>query len=336
MSKLKCGIIGFGGLGKIHFFNLVKNENVEIVALCDVEEKQFTEAKDTNQGKGEAPLDVSMYHLYSDAEEMLEKENLDLVVVALPTYLHAKYSIMALNKGAHVFCEKPMARTVEECQEMIKAAKANNRQLAIGQCVRFNKVFEYVKEAIDDGKHGKLLRLELCRYGFAPKWGWDNWYMDFKRSGGAALDLHVHDVDYINSVFGRPTAVQSEAIHRISGFDCMQTRYFYDNTDAIIRATGDWSMPISYGFKPSVFAQFEDALIVNTPTGYIIYPNEGEEIKIDNDPSYSGYNAEMALFVDCIIAGKPNVKVLPESTAQSIEIVFAEMKSADTKERVEL
>ena len=188
MSKLKCGIIGFGGLGKIHYFNLVKNENVEIVALCDVEEKQFTEAKDTNQGKGEAPLDVSMYHLYSDAEEMLEKENLDLVVVALPTYLHAKYSIMALNKGAHVFCEKPMARTVEECQEMIKAAKANNRQLAIGQCVRFHKVFEYIKEAYEDGKYGKLVRLELCRYGCTPVWGWDNWYMDFEKSGGAKAE----------------------------------------------------------------------------------------------------------------------------------------------------
>lgn len=336
MSKLKCGIIGFGGLGKMHFFNLIKNENVEVVALCDVCERQFTEAKDTNQGKGEAPLDVSCYNLYADVEEMLCKENLDLVVVAVPTFLHAKYTIMALDRGAHVFCEKPMARTPQEATEMVLAAKRNNKQLAIGQVSRFGKAFEYIKEAYDSGKHGKLLRLDLSRQSFTPVWGWENWYMDFEKSGGAALDLHVHDTDYINYLLGRPREVSSQAIDNISGFDCIKTNYYFDNTDALVSATGAWNMPNSYGFKLSIFAQFEHAVITNDPKGYIIAPDEGEATTVEIDPAYSSYDAEMRLFIDCIISGKQNLKVTPESTAQSVEIVFAEMESVRSKSVVEL
>ncbi|MBE7022915.1 MAG: Gfo/Idh/MocA family oxidoreductase [Ruminococcaceae bacterium] len=334
MSKLKCGIIGFGGLGQIHFSNLINNENVELVAICDVNEEKFTKATDTNQGKGKE-FDVSSYKLYTDAEKMLNDEKFDLVVVALPTYLHAKYSIMALDKGAHVFCEKPMARTVAECQEMIAAAERNGKQLAIGQCVRFNLRYKILKEACDSGKYGKLLRLELNRYGFPPVWGWENWYMDFEKSGGAALDLHVHDVDFLNYMLGRPNSVQSEAIHKIAGFDCITSRFFYDN-DAIIRVTGDWSMPNCYGFKPTLFAQFEKAVLVTGDKGVVVYPEDGEMTEIECDATYSGYDAEMKHFIECIIENKPNLIVPAESTMQSIEMVFAEMKSVETNEKVKL
>lgn len=332
MSKLKCGIIGFGGLGQIHFSNLINNENVELVAICDVNEEKFTKATDTNQGKGKE-FDVSSYNLYTDAEKMLNDEKLELVVVALPTYLHAKYSIMALDKGAHVFCEKPMARTVDECKDMIAAAERNGKKLMIGQCVRFNLRYKILKEACDSGKYGKLLRLELNRYGCTPIWGWENWYMDFEKSGGAALDLHVHDVDFLNYMFGRPKAVQSEAIHRISGFDCITSRFFYDN-DAIIRVTGDWSMPYCYGFKPTLFAQFEQAVLVTGDKGVVVYPADGEMTEIECDATFSAYDAEMKYFVECIVENKPNLMVPVESTMQSIEMVFAEMESDKTKEKV--
>jgi len=110
MSKLRCGVIGCGGLGNAHATNLSRREDVDFVSICDINLERLTKEIETNQSKGTV-LDVSKYDLYTDAKEMLEKENLDFVVIALPTYLHAEYTVTALDMGVHVLCEKPMART---------------------------------------------------------------------------------------------------------------------------------------------------------------------------------------------------------------------------------
>jgi len=333
MLKLKCAIIGCGGLGKSHLSNVVTMEDVEIVALCDVDEEQFTKATNTNLGAG-ATIDVSNFNLYTQAEEMLEKEELDFVIIALPTFLHEKYAVMALNKGLHVFCEKPMARTVEACQNMIDAAKRNNKLLSIGQCLRFDYAYSMIKEAYESGKYGKLLRLDLTRYSYAPIWAWENWYMNFERSGGAALDLHVHDVDFINYLLGRPDAVKSNAIHKTSGFDCICTEYFYKD-GPIVHAIGDWSLPKSHGFRFSYMAVFEKAVITNGAKGPRICPADGEA----QEPECGErdmYKVEMKYFIQCIRAGKLTDVVPMESTKQSIETVFAEMESAKTGKVVTL
>ena len=121
MKKLIGAIIGYGGLGKIHLANLTQIDDVEVVAICDIEESQFTKVTTTNQG-AIAEVDLTHIRKYTDAKQMLETEQLDFVVIALPTYLHEEYTVMALNKGLHVLCEKPMARSLEGCKNMIAAA----------------------------------------------------------------------------------------------------------------------------------------------------------------------------------------------------------------------
>jgi len=334
MSTLKCAVIGCGGLGKKHVGHVAVMEGVQLVALCDIVEEQFTKATTTNLGAG-ATIDISNYNLYTDAEELLAKEELDFVIIALPTFLHEKYTIMALDKGVHVFCEKPMARTVEACQNMIDAAKRNNKLLSIGQCLRFDDGYALIKEAYDSGKYGKLKRLELTRYSVAPIWGWENWYMNFERSGGAATDLHVHDVDFINYLLGRPDAVRSDAYDKRSGFDCISTQYYYKD-GPIVHATGDWSLPQSFGFRPDYMAVFEKAVIMKgSKGGPVIYPEDGEAQEVEYG-SRDMYKSEVEYFVQCINEGKLNDIAPMESTKQSIEIVFAEIESAKTGKVVTL
>ena len=138
---LKFAQIGFGGLGKVHYNNIAavteKTGEIELAALCDIDENQFKRQTETNLGKNEVSLDFSGIHLYTDYKEMLEKEELDFVITALPTYLHAEVAIYALEKGNHVFSEKPMALRVEDCEAMIEASRRNNVKLMIGQCLRF-------------------------------------------------------------------------------------------------------------------------------------------------------------------------------------------------------
>jgi len=336
MSKFRCGVIGCGGLGKAHATNFSRRDDVELVALCDIELDRIKQNIETNQGKA-SELDVSKYNLYTDAKEMLTKENLDLVAIALPTYLHAEYTIMALDMGVHVLCEKPMARTPEECQAMIDAAKRNNKMLTIGHCTRYRLSHRMIKEAYDSGKYGKLLRLELSRYSLTPVWGWENWFMDFDKSGGCALDLHIHDVDFVNYMLGRPKAVRSDAIHTKCGFDTITTQFYYED-GPIVHVNGDWSLPASYGFECQFMAVFEKAVITNGSKGVKVCPHDGEaeEFEFPKGSPNPIYMEELDYMLTCIKEGRPNDIVPMESTKQSVEMVFAEYESAKTGEIVKM
>ena len=156
---LKCAVIGLGGLGKKHLGNLLKmQDKVEIVALCDVEKNKLLDGVSTNLGIIKADTDFSKYHFYTDAQELLDKEDLDFVVCALPTYLHKKYAVMAMEKGVHVFSEKPMARWSEEAQEMIDISQKTGKKLMIGQCLRFNSANKILKEYYENEEYSIFLK----------------------------------------------------------------------------------------------------------------------------------------------------------------------------------
>lgn len=332
---LKYGIIGFGGLGKVHFSNnedlCKKHSDVELVALCDVDEKAFTNSTATNLDEGEAKLDLSKYTLYSDAKEMLEKEELDFVITAVPTYLHDEIAIMAMEKGIHVFSEKPMALSVGRGESMIDCAKKNNVKLMIGQCLRYMPRYEKLKEIIDSGKYGKVLRANFYRVSCTPTWGWENWFMDDKKSGGSALDLHVHDVDFINYVFGMPKSVTSMATNYKTGYDSIVTMYGYDNM--VVTSVGDWGCPAEYGFSTGFFVKMEKATVEIKNGKFTLFTEEGtkEELEL---PKESSYLKEVVDFVSCIKNDTVSKINPPESSVNAIKIAIAEKESSDKGQTV--
>ena len=334
MNKLRGAVIGCGGLGRGHLSNLLKIEDVQVVAICDIQKEQFTKVITTNQGTSEA-VDLTGIYQYTDAAQLLDKEELDFAVVALPTYLHEAYSVMALDRGLHVLCEKPMARSLEGCRNMVEAAKRNDKLLSIGQTLRFFFPYKKIKQAYESGEYGKLLRLELSRNSYPPIWGWNNWFMNFECSGGAAMDLHVHDVDFVNYLLGLPDALLSDAYHVRSGFDCISTQYIY-NDGPIVHVTGDWNMQESYGFQPDYIAVFENAVITNDDIGFKVCTKDGvlRQADFPEATKENKYFDEIAYFIHCIRTGAKNEIVPMESTMQTIEIVTAEMKSAETRTMV--
>ena len=333
---LNAAVIGLGGLGKLHLNNLLSLEDdIKLVALCDVEPDKLSKAQDTNQGVQETKVDLSHINFYTDAEEMLKKEELDLVVVALPTYLHAKYAIMALEAGAHVFSEKPMARTSEEAAKMIETANRLGKKLMIGQCLRFNKACGALKHFYENGELGKFVRADFHRFSLVPVWGWDHWYEDFEKSGCAALDLHVHDVDLINWVFGLPEYVSSVAGHRRTPFESISTRYFYKD-GTLVTASCDWSFGNSFGFRRGYYAEFENATLEMKENGEVkVHPIEGEtyDFKVD---VVNPYLEEMKELISAIKEDRPVKVLVPESTKQTLDLALAEIKSAQTDEPVYL
>ncbi len=334
---LKFAIVGFGGLAKLHYGNVEKvqkaHNDIKLVALCDVDPDAFKSQAELNIGSTNLNLDFTGLNIYNSAEELFEKEELDFIITAIPTFEHARIAVMALNKGIHVFSEKPMARTLDQAKEMIDAAKKNNKTLMIGQCVRYFPEYVYAKELMDEGKYGKVVRANFSRLSAFPQWCWQQWYSKEEWSGGAALDLHVHDVDFISYAFGRPKSVSSTVTNLEHTHDSIVTNYEYD--DKTVVATGDWSLPTGFTFSAEFMIHFENAALELKDGVLTLYKNDKTKETITVEPK-DGYVEEVVDFITCIKEGRWSTINNPDTAYQSLEIALAEKLSGDKKEKVVL
>ena len=337
---LRIGIVGWGFMGKMHFRCYKSDTNVEVTAICDADAKQLQNSSGVagNISGAEDDLDLSNIALYSDLSKMLAEEKLDALSIASPTFLHASQTIEALNVGVHVFCEKPMALNSGDCREMAEVAKQSGKTLQIGHCIRFWPEYVQAKEIIDSQKYGKVLAATFQRLSLTPTWSWDNCFLDGKRSGGAMLDLHIHDTDYVQYVFGMPKEVFSRGVIGLSGeFDHTVTQYLYGN-DCVITAEGGWIMAPGFGFEMSFKIMLEKATLVYSsaqePT-FRIFPIDGETI-IPEITTGDGYSFEIQHFVDTL-SGKavPSI-ITPEQSGDSVKIIEAEKESIRNNDKISL
>ena len=331
---LRVGLIGLGFMGRGHLANYIRLDAegapVKLVAVCDIDPAKL-EGRDIitgNIGVGNA-CDLSGYAKYADYNEMMAKENLDYVDIALPTYLHASASIAALKAGCHVLSEKPMARTVEECEEMIEAARSAGKMLMTAQCLRFWPAYEYLKECVDSGKFGEVTSAYFFRGGSTPSWSWEGWLLDEARSGGCLLDQHVHDVDMVNWLFGPADAVSARGINVIegSGYDAVSTHYIYSDSK-VVCAEDDWTIQGDYGFDMLFRVNFRRGSVHFSKGKMNVCPAEGAafEPELCSD---DGYYREINAFIDAILHDKPVANCTPESTRDTIAMALAEQESAD-------
>ena len=340
---LNYAIIGFGGLGKAHFRNTnALNERVEgikLVAICDVDESTFTTQRNINISSDDTKLDLTPYNLYTDVNELFEKEKLDFIITALPTFIHEKIAVMAMERGIHVFSEKPIAINVDQAQNMIDVAKKNKVKLMIGQCVRYFPEYYILKNIIDSKRYGEVKYGSFTRLSAIPKWSWEDWFQDEERSGGVILDMHVHDVDFISWAFGKPASVTTKSASHVMNLDTAVTEYGYD--DKLIVSTTSWGMADTFPFTAEYMVNFEKATIVCRDGKTIIYTNDtAEEVSLEKEnfdqPTANGYINEVIDFINCIRNDVESKINTAETAKLSLEIAFAEKKSATIKETVKL
>jgi len=200
MSKntLKCAVVGLG-IGKHDARGYHETEGSELVAIADLDQPRLDEAK----------AQFPAIETFTDYETMLAKVKPDLVSVALPNFLHAPVTLAALAAGAHVLCEKPMAMTVAEAEQMRDAAKAAGKQLGINLSFRFTPQARALKDLADNGFLGHAYHAHTRwtrRDGF-PKFG--GWFGQRDKSGGGPLiDLGVHRIDLAMWLMGSPEPVE--------------------------------------------------------------------------------------------------------------------------------
>lgn len=181
----KAAVIGVGFISEFHIKAYASMADVELCAVCDL---------DRNRAKAMA----EKYHCkaYTDIRDMLDCEKPDLVSICLPTFLHAEYTCVALEAGAHVLCEKPMALTEEDCERMLQTAREQHRLLMIGQVVRYWP--EYTALASKIAALGAPTYISTRRLQCSSRNGE---HQAPNRNGGALFDLFVHDLDFVISLF---------------------------------------------------------------------------------------------------------------------------------------
>ena len=335
---LKVAVVGAGFMGTMHRNVYSQLRDVEVVAVVDGEEEKARKI-------------ASGAKVYANMEDMLEKEGPELVDVCLPTYLHAEYVVKAAEAGAHVLCEKPMAMNLDQADRMIEAVEKAGVRFMVAHCIRFWPEYVAFKELLDSGSLGKLKSLSLVRLSPTPTWSWDGWLMGASRSGSAALDLHIHDTDYVLYLLGTPKAVWSKGTWMGDG--CVHISTLYDYGDGpTVSAEGGWDMPSNYPFHMDFWAAFErgavDMSSLRQPT-MKVYPGDGEPYPPElpkpdlegvqaggNISEMGGYFNEIKYFVDCILGGRRPEVVTPRDARESLRIVLAEMESARRGEPVEL
>lgn len=341
MKKYRVAVIGCGSIAIWrHFIEYEANPHAEIVAVCDIVPERAEDA--AKKFGAEA---------FTDYQELLEQVKPDIVSVCLPNYLHAPVSIAALEAGAHVLCEKPMATSHEEGQAMIAAAKKADRKLMIAHNQRFVASHQKAKELIKAGELGKIYSFRTT-FGHGGPEGWsidgkESWF--FRKDEafiGAMGDLGVHKSDMIRYILGEEFTEVSAMVETNAKEDTTVD----DNAVCILKSesgiigtlTASWAYnagednsTVIYGEKGilrleddptySLIANYTDGRTVNYELGQIQSNDEGgqvgshvidhfiESIKADREPLING-----------------------EEGLRSLDIIIAALESSETGKRVKL
>lgn len=332
---IRVGLIGAGFIGRNHFNQYEKlADRACVVALCDRDADR--RAGDWSKVGGNlADAQGSRRELgdirpHDDWRKMLDEAEVDLVDICIPTDLHCEIAVAALERGQHVLCEKPMALTVEECDAMIAAAEKSTGRLMVAQCVRFWPEYLWLRRAIEEQRYGKLRALHLRRQTSIPDYSLGNWIVDPQRSGGAILDLHVHDVDFALSVVGKPKAVFAQSYPRTGGgYDRVHAAWHVES-EMVVQIEAFWDLYPGHNFNMGFTAAFDDASVIwDIATGKPLRVlTAGADPQEPDMPADDGYLAEIKYFVSCIEKSQDPTFTTPRESRDAVMIALAEKQSA--------
>lgn len=332
---LKVGIIGLGSMGSTHLDIYSKIKEVEVIAIADSIQSRLdgsSKAEGNISGQAEGGVTGLSAKKYLDGMELIENPDIDVVDICVGTDLHFTFVEAALSKGKHVLVEKPLARTYDEAKKIIQLAEQSSKYVMSAMCLRYWPAWVFLKEAIDSNAYGKCLSLNFKRQTSFPGGAF---YSDHNQCGGALLDLHVHDTDFVNYCLGLPEAVFSQGYKGPSGgIDHIATHYIYNQSDLspLVSSEGSWTMQEGYGFNMSYTANFENGTL-----SYLLEQDEtlklfrsGSEPESINLKEGMGYEFEIRTFVDEILSGNSTNLGLLRQASETVAIIEAEKASIET------
>ncbi len=219
--RINVAVVGLGFMGVTHLRAYLASDSARVVAVCDAARLPVNGVL---QGvKGNIKTNSDDIHLgpevkaFRGIEELLADGEAELVDLCTPTPVHPEQCIAALKAGRHVLCEKPLARTSAAAREILRVAESSPGFLMPAMCLRFWPGWSWLKEVVEKKTYGDILAARFRRVSEMPGWSKQGIYSGGVDLGGALFDLHIHDTDFVNFLFGRPAAVFSSGVINSAG-----------------------------------------------------------------------------------------------------------------------
>ena len=321
MKPVKVALVGCGFMGRMHaqVYGILSNVNLKICFS-----KHGESAKSVAHSSGAVAADTF--------EAILADDEITVVDICLPTDLHAEFAIRAMEAGKHVICEKPMAIDLASANRMLAASKSTGKQLMIAQCIRFWPEYNRLKQICVGGSLGVLTSLQLTRFGAFPAWSSEGWIGLEARSGGCALDMHIHDVDFACDLLGKPGEMQAMGVRDERGVSHIFSIARFGDT--LVQMEGGWDLPASAPFRMSFRAVFENGLVLFDQGPLTIYSSSEPPLVVSDLPSMptaetggnisdlGGYFYELEYFYECLEQGIPLTRATPESSRDSLAVAL--------------
>lgn len=327
-SKIRVGVVGLGMMGLTHLDVYAGLPDVEIVAVADMNVHRLSgeeKAVGNVEGQAQGGADLSKVKKYADGMELIADPDIDLVDICLPTMMHTDFAIAALEAGKHLLLEKPMARTYDDCVRILEAARTAPGLAMPAMCIRFWPAYEWLKQAVDNKTYGNVLAAQFRRVSSHP----GPMYLDGDKTGGAALDLHIHDADFVRYLFGNPLSVSCVGYKKLTNqFDHLMCEYQFPDVP-LVMAEGGWCMQDGFPFTMEYTVNFENATAVLDGSGLKLY-QAGETTAVELSP-LMGYTLEIGYFVECIKRGTAPEIVTLKDAAESVRLIEAECRSAEER-----
>ena len=340
---MKVGIIGCGKIAQVrHIPEYLENPDVEIVGYYDWNADRAAELAAQFGGKA-----------YSTEDELLADKEMDAVSVCVANNAHAKVTIKALNAGKHVLCEKPMAVTLEECMDMVKAAEENGKDLMIGQNQRFAKAHVKAKELISEGVIGDVITFKTTfGHGGPETWGIDGakntWFFDKSRSVmGAMADLGVHKTDLIQFLLDSrviettahiTTLDKKDAQGNLIGVDDNAICIYKMENGVVGTMTASWTYYGEEDNSTILYGTEGIMKIYDDPVYSIkVITRGGEKILYDIDKIQTNDNQTKSGIIDSFVEAVVNnhePEVSGRDVLNAMKAIFASLESAKEKKTI--
>jgi UDP-N-acetylglucosamine 3-dehydrogenase len=238
---VKVGVVGAGFIGAIHLGAYASMPEVEVVGVAD--------ALPEIAATGAAAVGARAYSSY---EDLVSAEEVEIVDICLPTSYHRDLALKAAREGKHVIVEKPLARTLEDAETIIEAFDGNPERLFVGHVVRFFPEYAKIKAMIEDGDLGTVGVARTSRRSpFLT--GWNDWYADWRMSGGVLLDLVIHDFDFLRWALGEVERVYAKGVlgreYNRLDYALVTLRFA---SGAIAHVEGQWGYPGPFNYSIEV------------------------------------------------------------------------------------
>lgn len=328
-------IIGGGFISNIHA-QCYKNLGVKIEAMADISE--------------DVRKDFAIKYnckTYKSAEEMLKdiSDNIDIVDICAPTYLHEELILLALKYNKHVICEKPLSINIDFVENIIDKFENNNRYLMTAQVLRFWTEYVKIKEWIEEGVFGDIKLVSAMRLAQHPK---SEWFYNPKKSGGGIFELHIHDIDFLCYLFGDVKEVYANGSKdENESWDFINSSIKFKNGISA-SAQGIFGITDNYPFTANMkvigdkaMAEYSLSAGVNLgsdgkQSNSLILYRKGKEPIIENIKTKDAYELELEYFINCVKNNKKPEIVDLDSIRKTIETITCLVKSLESGEIIRL